>query len=201
MIFSEGFDKTLYFILENDKKNKNKIISFLNKIPKELIEKIHIVIEECKKNGLMHNDCFLHPFDYYDEVIVNNNEVYSFNYSNKGMGFELDLTYWIIDENEKKEGFNLNLLNFDDIMFINNFDDEEIGSLEYNFSHKKIDDDVSLMDTNETIYQLFKTPGGYFALCKHEDDKLFKFGMSFKSEKNLLNNLNLDNKVMIRKLK
>ena len=82
MIFSEGFDKTLYFILKSERKNKKKITNFINSMPKELIEKIHIVIEECKKNGLMHNDCFLHPFDYYDEVIVNNNEVYSFNYSN-----------------------------------------------------------------------------------------------------------------------
>ena len=71
MIFSEGFDKTLYFILESDKKNNLIIVDFINKFPNELIQKIRMQVGKSKNNNLTDTS-----FKYYDEVKLNDNEVF-----------------------------------------------------------------------------------------------------------------------------
>lgn len=47
MIFSSDFDRTLWFMLVSDKKNRNDIAEFIKNIPEELYDRINQELDRC----------------------------------------------------------------------------------------------------------------------------------------------------------
>lgn len=169
MIFSEGFDKTLYIILESDKEYNETIVNFINKFPNELIQKIRMQIEKSKNNNLTDTS-----FKYYDEVKLNDNEVYSFTYSYKELGVELILNYEKINKNPNKS-YKDGVIELK-LLYFNHFDFQEslhhfIGSFECTFSHKKSNKNDTDIEFFGAEYHLNKYDNKYIVYCDYADEE------------------------------
>ena len=75
MVFDSSYDKSLYLILKNNKRNKEQLIDFFKLIPYEFYEKIRNSIIDFKE--YINNDKIRRYFN--SEIYTNDGYLYSFN--------------------------------------------------------------------------------------------------------------------------
>ena len=183
MIIEKNIDKTLWLILNTDKKNRDKIVDFVCNIPielKRLIEDRIKMLNEYRETGQK-------KFTFLcGEFITDDNLLY---------WFEIDFDFNEIDLGYKK--FNGSI--YDDVfemtLSLNSesslkkiFDKKYIGRIEYDKRINNIDNVCSFLEFSESVYNLYKIPFGYVTTsgCKrgidsfkcisnitNEDDELF----------------------------
>lgn len=179
MIFSEEYDAALWYILKADKKNRKKLVDFIKGLPSELVSDIKKTIEEMKEYSKNGKKC---------ERIYKNMECGDivYHYSLDPF-FGLDITKAKKDGKIEKELFDLSLLpvNVNNIKLLDNFEEEWIGNIAYNFRNYMGDNRISSFECDEREYAIIKTPIGYCSAYRLE---LFDGEITFP----IFNLINLD---------
>ena len=191
MIFSEGFDKTLYIILESDKEYNEKIVNFINKIPSELIQKIRMKIEQAKLHNLKNDS-----FKYHVDETNNDNQIYNFDYKISRWGIELVLKYIKVNKDNKSETFELILFDFDSALEFKPqpslfLFSSSLGFFEYESETKYF----------SSTYNMNVEDDGYYITYDHTDDNTINHKEHFILESNLPTDIKFNMKGITRILK
>lgn len=164
MIFDKDlYDRSLWLMLKTDKKNREKIIKFVRSIPRELREQIkksiYIYKEKIKDNDEL--------FDVDDDRLSGNIEnsrhvLYWYNISS--LDGSLSLGYSFLNEDKYYDAFEMKLIPYDDLYQLKYFDDEWIGTIDYDITTTE-----SMTTCNEKEYNIVRTPLGDFVIAMLED--------------------------------
>lgn len=148
MFFNQEYDKSLWFILKNDKKNRKRILEFIHSFPsslhKELLEKINTnakknISKELIIDGIVH---------YYEFNIVDGSLTVG-SYSRKN--------------SSEEDIFIFKLYPYKNVDFYTK--EVIIGSIIY---QSKYFDNQSAYDCDKVKYCLEKNKFGCYFVCNHE---------------------------------
>lgn len=177
MIFSEELDRSLWLILESDKKNRDRIRCFVGSIPMELYQQIYERLNEYRKyeNGdlnILGADSFCLSGECFGEL----NRKYSFVIDM--IDNSLSITESLLIKDKYKELNELTLFMGSRYNNVSVFGRQSLGSF-MNYTTK-----------NEMNYDLINTLLGFMVEYSNYDYKRFNDG--FKKYKRIGNNLTVD---------
>jgi len=193
MIFGNGFDEALWYMLKADRKNRKRIVEFIKGIPEELLEEIKSAVEQYqkwKKEGYV--DGVWNPQTDF-KVISGTadkslNEYYNFYlYGNGTLSFYKSTG----SKKEEDELFDLELFDINNPSEIETLDGEELlGTITTAVKHYNSDDTIS----SECVlreYELIRTPLGYMVVFTKENARILKERGKFVSTKSVPDNLTM----------
>lgn len=184
MIFDKRYDKTLYLILSVDDKNRDKIIDFITRIPKELYEQIRIGLEMQDKYNKGEIKKF--PSGYLSNFILVGDREYSYAIC----GDTLELYDCIrVDQYSYKPIFQMSLESFDNYKKTNCFEKNSLGEISYNFRYVR---SKFRFDSNGVKYDLNKTILGPVLTFVVNENKLIVKGLNGIKMGNIPEDIGLD---------
>ena len=153
MIFDENYDRSLWYILKADRKDRKELVDFIKELPEEFLSMIRSAIEEEKKGEVK---------DISNRYISKNNPNAYYDFD---LDYGLTITTGIFDGEMEEDKFEIllfpttleeidemgytNKLIVGTITDITNLDDEEIEEI-------------------EREYALYHFPIGYYVSHAHE---------------------------------
>lgn len=172
MIFDKDYDKALWMMLKVDKRNRERIAGFIRSIPDTLIREIQesfFKVQAKRENYNLFNDMsstnFSGQYESHDKIL------YWFNIS---MDFNsLDMGYSIFNGINYEKAFEITLISNKDLNLLENFDEEWLGSIEYDIHGVTVDDKVYFIGSSMNEYNFVKTPFGIF-IVNINNKKTFK---------------------------
>lgn len=116
MVIRNDFDRTLWFMLICDKKNRYDIAKFIKNIPNDLFEKIRLELDKCPINDEMYS-----LKKITKAFRINNDDTYFYEISLNGYQVIINLSIWKMSDSSYKEVIHITLysLSMDDIKDIN----------------------------------------------------------------------------------
>lgn len=172
MIIDKNFDKSLWLVLNADKKNSERVVNFIVNIPNELKEQIKEkikILNEFKNSEDKRITFLCGEYETSEHLLY---------------WFELDSYFEEIDMGYKRfngcvyeDVFEMTLSLSEDLFSVKNFDKKNIGRIEYDISTKNIDNIFNVVESSENEYNLYRTPLGYLVVYSVDDDKGIKHYM------------------------
>lgn len=146
MIFDDGFDRTLWLLLEKDIDNRTRIVDFIRSIPRELLINI--------QNSLIKYNNMTDKKEIYGDDYTRKNYIYYFNISDGVLhlgrcAYRYGLYY---------TDFELRLRSFKDIKEIEMFNDGFVGEMSYDFKQVSSGNMFVLGDSKDVVYRIMRYP-------------------------------------------
>lgn len=190
MIIDKNIDKSLWLVLNADKKNSEKVVNFIVSIPDELKEQIKEkikILNEYKNSGEKKISFLCGEYETSEQILY---------------WFQMDSYYEEIDMGYKRyngcvyeDVFEMTLSLSEDLFSVKNFDKKNIGRIEYDIHTNNIDNICSIVESTENSYDLVKIPLGYIVVYSVDDGKGFKHYMK------IINILDMPNELFIDDIK
>ena len=159
MIFDRDYDASLWYIVKADRKNRKEISDFIKEIPEVLLENIRLAIKKLKNGEFYING---ETSNFYRCASNNNPMIYYY--------FQIDEAKCLTITKSLYDGVNEDDL-FELMLFpvspeyankLENFEEELIGAVTNNIKITHYSDKASLIDCNESEYNIYNTPFGHF---------------------------------------
>ncbi len=159
MIFDPRYDAALWYIVKADKLNREELKKFIKEIPESLLKNIRDAIAKFNRKEFVFDD---QTSDYFHCVSKNDSRMYYYFQLDEDGALKIATEYY--DGVSADDLFEIMLFPVgpEDVKQLPFFYDEWIGSVANVIRTTHYSELMSTTEENETEYNIYRTPFGYF---------------------------------------